>query len=116
VLTSKQLVQLAKQAAEEKKGCDPVIIDLKGESTMASYFLIVHGTSDRHVKAIAESVIDALGEAGEPVWHREGLQEGRWALLDYGDVVVHVFHYEARTFYNLERLWGGLHQTRNHAR
>ena len=115
-LRSLKLVQLAKIAAENKKGIDPVILNVGRTSSVASYFLVVHGTSDRHVRTIAENVIDELQEAGEKVWHREGLNEGRWALLDYGDVVVHVFHHEVREFYGLERLWGNPAKKRSYAR
>lgn len=97
---------LAHQAAEDKKALDPVVLKIGKFSSIASYFLVAHGTSDRHVKAIAEHVDEALSEAEQRVWHVEGMREGRWVLLDYGDVVVHVFHHEARKFYNLERLWG----------
>ena len=105
-MRSKQLVESAKKAAEDKKGIDPVILRIGNGSALASYFLIVHGTSDRHVKTIAQNVVEALEKHQENVWHVEGMREGRWVLLDYGDVVVHVFHYETRKFYNLERLWG----------
>ncbi|MBI4387907.1 MAG: ribosome silencing factor [Candidatus Omnitrophica bacterium] len=111
-MRSKQLVEIAKDAAEDKKGIDPVILKIGNGSALASYFLVVHGTSDRHVKTIAENVVDELHEHGEHVWHVEGMRDGRWVLLDYGDVVVHVFHYETRKFYNLERLWGQPERTR----
>lgn len=100
------MVEAARAAAEDKKALDPVILKIGKFSSIASYFLIVHGTSDRHVKTIADHVDEILSEFGQNAWHVEGMREGRWVLLDYGDVVVHVFHYEARKFYNLERLWG----------
>ena len=104
-MRSSKLVQLAQKAAEDKKGLDPVVLHVGRKSSIASYFLVVHGTSDRHVRAIAENIMDELELEGERVWHCEGLSEGRWVLLDYGDVVIHVFHHEVREFYGLERLW-----------
>ncbi len=105
-MRNRQLVLAAKKAAEDKKALDPVILNMGKYSSVAAYFLIVHGTSDRHVKSIAEHIEFELSEQKEEVWHLEGLKDGRWVLLDYGAVVVHVFHHEARRFYNLERLWG----------
>jgi len=115
-LRSSKLAQLAKKAAEDKKGIDPVILNVGKKSTIASYFLIVNGTSDTHVRAIADNVVKELKKEGERVWHVEGMKEGRWALLDYGDVVIHVFHYETRNFYGLERLWGALDRKKPRAR
>ena len=105
-MKANQLVSLARKATEDKKGIEPVILKMGRHSSVASYFLVVHGTSDRHVKSIAKNVMEELEKKNERVWHCEGLRDGRWVLLDYGDVVVHVFHHEARKFYNLERLWG----------
>ncbi len=105
-MRAKQIVELAQKAAEDKKALDPVILHVGKHSSIATYFLIVHGTSDRHVQTIANHVVDELENQGEHVWHLEGVREGRWAVVDYGSVVIHVFHHEARKFYNLERLWG----------
>ena len=110
------MVEFAKKAALDKKGLEPVILNLGKNSSVASYFLVVHGTSDRHVRTIADHILEELEAQGEKAWHVEGLQVGRWALLDYGDVVVHVFHHEARKFYNLERLWGTLPAARKKAK
>lgn len=106
-MRARELAEAAKQAAEDKKGVNPVILKIGKSSSIASYFLIVHGTSDRHVKTIAENIVDSLAEKKEKVWHVEGMREGKWVLLDFGDFVAHVFHYETRQFYALERLWGG---------
>ena len=105
-MRASKLVEFAKKAVEDKKGINPIVLNVGRKSSVASYFLVVHGTSDRHVRAIADYVIDQLKLEGERVWHAEGMREGRWALLDYGDVVIHVFHHEMRDFYGLERLWG----------
>ena len=111
-----QLVRFAREAAEDKKAIDPVILNVGRKSSIASYFLVVHGTSDRHVRAIADNIIDQLELKEERVWHCEGKSEGRWVLLDYGDVVIHVFHHEVRNFYGLERLWGSPERKKRHAR
>lgn len=106
-MRSKQIVQAAEEAALDKKALEPVILNVgKISSSIASYFLIVHGTSDRHVKTIAQNIIDELESRKERVWHVDGMHGGKWVVLDYGDVVIHVFHHEARKFYSLERLWG----------
>lgn len=73
---------------------------------MTDFFVIASGTSDTHVRSIAEHVLEELSREGTEVHHEEGLQQGRWALLDYVDIVVHVFHPTLRQFYQLERLWG----------
>jgi len=83
-----------------------VILDLIKLTTIAHYFVIMHGNSDRHVKALAEHIIDSLKAHEVKAFHVEGLQEGRWVLLDFGSVIAHVFYREARDFYALERLWG----------
>ena len=83
-----------------------VIMDLRKVTTMADYFVVCSGDSETQVKAIADAIIDGMSELGERPWHTEGFQNLQWALLDYVDVVVHVFHKDARTFYGLEKLWG----------
>jgi len=105
-LKSKQIALLAREACEEKKAEDIVILDIRKLSSIADYFVIASGTSDRHVRAIAESVLDKLEEKDIKCAHVEGIQESRWVLLDFSDIIVHVFHPETRQFYNLERLWG----------
>ena len=105
-MNPRQLVLAARKAADDKKAEDPVVIDLRKSSFIASYFLIVHGTSDRHTRTIADNVIGELAKKDSKVWHVEGMREGRWILLDFVDLIVHVFHHETRKFYDLERLWG----------
>jgi ribosome-associated protein len=92
--------------ASDRKGVDMLVMDLRGISNATDYFLVVSGTSDMHVKAIAEHVIEELKKDGIRPSHVEGLRSGRWVLIDYIDFVVHVFHPAAREFYQLERLWG----------
>ena len=91
---------------DEKKGLEPLILDLRGLTDIADYFVVVHGTSDRHVLTLADGVEDYLRTKKVKPLHVEGRKEATWILLDYGSVIVHVFHYETRAFYNLERLWG----------
>ena len=81
--------------------------------TLGDYFLVVSGTSAPQVQAISEHIIERLKESGVRPWHVEGdFEKPSWILLDYSDVIVHIFHEEARTFYNLERLWGDAPQRR----
>jgi ribosome-associated protein len=96
----------AAELASDRKAAEPVLLDLRGISTATDYFLIVSGTSDTHVKSIADNIIEELKKEGVRPSHVEGLRGGRWVLIDYIDYVVHVFHPAARDFYQLERLWG----------
>lgn len=88
------------------KARDIVLLDLAGISDATDYFVIASGSSDTHVRAIAEHVMEEMRRAGVRAHHAEGLQQGRWVLLDFVDFVVHVFHPSLREFYQLERLWG----------
>ena len=96
---------LAARAADSKGGEDLVALDVSGPLPFADVFLLVTGTSERNVIAIADEVETVLGKAGTPTRRREGHHTGRWILLDFGDLVVHVFHREERLYYGLERLW-----------
>lgn len=98
-------ITAALDAADDRKARDLVALDLRGLSDAADFFVVASGTSDAHVRGIADAVLDRLGRLGIHAHHVEGLQSGRWALLDFVDFVVHVFHPEARAFYQLERLW-----------
>jgi ribosome-associated protein len=90
----------------DRKGQDLLLLDLRGLSNSTDYFLIVTGTSDTHVRAIADHILDELKKEGMRADHIEGLRTGRWVLIDFIDFVIHVFHPTARDFYQLERLWG----------
>jgi len=104
---SLELAQRAATILLEHKANDVVLLSLAGVSDMTDYFLIASGTSDTHVRALGRSVLeDMKKETGQMAHHVEGLEQGRWVLLDYVDFVVHVFHPELRDFYQLERLWG----------
>lgn len=96
----------AADLAAELKATDIVVLDLRGVTDMTDFFVIASGTSDTHVRAVAEHVQAGLKDAGVSTNMTEGLTQGRWALLDYHDCVVHVFHPTLRQFYQLERLWG----------
>jgi ribosome-associated protein len=99
------LVNLALRAADDLNAKDLIALDLRGLNDATDWFVIASGTSDAHVRGIANAVLRKLEEAGAHAHHVEGLPSGRWVLLDFVDVVVHLFHPEARSFYQLERLW-----------
>jgi ribosome-associated protein len=104
--TSLELAQRAAAILLERKANDVVLLSLEGVSDMTDYFLIASGTSDTHVRALGNAVLEDLKkETGQMAHHVEGLQQGRWVLLDYVDFVVHVFHPTLRNFYQIERLW-----------
>ena len=105
-LPAPELLRVAAAAAVSKKAADLVGLDLSGLDGVADYFLICSGASEPQVKAIAEEVEDKLREHGVRPWHVEGREFRRWVLLDFVDVVVHVFHERTREYYLLERLWG----------
>lgn len=88
------------------KANDVVVLNLAGVSDMTDCFVIASGTSDTHVRSLGEHLLEELKKEGQRAHHVEGLQQGRWVLLDYVDFVVHLFHPTLREFYQLERLWG----------
>ncbi|MFT4137276.1 ribosome silencing factor [Microbacterium sp.] len=102
---TRELVQLAADAAADKGGEDLVALDVSLPLPLVDAFLIVTGRSERNVAAIADEIEDRLLRAGHKRIRREGRQESRWVLLDFGDLVVHVFHEQERMYYGLERLW-----------
>jgi ribosome-associated protein len=99
------LVQQAADAAWEKNAADLVAIDVSSRLPLTDAFLLASGSSERNVLAIADAVDERLAAEGVPLKRREGRGQGRWELLDFGDLVVHVFHQEDRAYYGLERLW-----------
>src|SRR5205809_7598359 len=100
------VLSLVVDALLDRKAIDPVVLDLRGLSGATDYFVIVSGTSNAHVRGMADHLVTALAPKGLKPHHVEGLAQGRWVLLDYVDFVVHVFHPELREFYQLGRLWG----------
>ena len=105
----KKIALLAREFSLDKKAESPVILDLGKMTSVAHYFVITHGNSDRHVRAIAHNIVDSFKAQKIKVWHMEGMDTGQWVLLDFGDVIVHIFYGPVREFYNLERLWGDAH-------
>ena len=104
-MTSLETAKMADKALDSKKALDIKVIKIQDISAIADYFVIATGTSSTHVKALADEVEAQLDEAGISVSHVEGYRSNSWILLDYVDVVVHVFSDEAREYYDLERLW-----------
>ena len=102
---ARELVQAAALAADAKQAKDIVALDVSGPLPLTDAFLLASGSNERNVLAIAGEVEDRLLDIGAKPLRREGRSEGRWVLLDFGDLVVHVFHEEDRMFYSLERLW-----------
>ncbi len=103
---SLQLAQRAAQLCLDAKATDVLLLDVKSVSDVADCFAFASGTSDAHVRGVADQVQRQLDTEGHDAHHVEGLPQGRWVLLDYVDVVVHIFHPRLREFYQLERLWG----------
>lgn len=101
----KEIALLCMAAAQRKKGFDLLLLDVGTISGYTDYLLLASGRSTRQASSIAEGVERALKKAGVKALGRDGLKEGRWALIDFGDVVVHVFHQPVREFYDLESLW-----------
>jgi ribosome-associated protein len=107
-MTSEELGQLVVKGLQEKKGRNIILMDLRSvKNSIADFFVLCTGTSDTHVDALADSVEkEVYIKTHQDPWHREGKQNREWILLDYVDVVVHVFKSEIRDFYSLEDLWG----------
>lgn len=105
-LSPKKIVDIAHEAAADKKALDITVLDISHISIICDYFLICTGRSSTQVQAVAENIEAKLKDAGIKPLRIEGFREGSWILVDYGDVVVHVFQEAERDFYNLERLWG----------
>jgi ribosome-associated protein len=104
-ITPLDLARLAVEAAEDKKSADIVLLDVTALTTLADYFVICSGGSERQLAAIADSIVDAARDAGVRPYAREGATPSHWLLVDFGSVVVHVFAPPERDFYQLERLW-----------
>jgi ribosome-associated protein len=105
-LDSKKLAFKLAELALTKKAEDIKILDLRKLTTITDFFVICTSHSDPQVKAIADAVMDGSKKIGERVWHKEGMTQKSWVLLDFVDVVVHIFLRDTRNFYGLEKLWG----------
>lgn len=104
-LTAERKLEIARRLLEEKKAEDIEVIDLRQRTLIADYFVICSGTSNTHIKAIADGLLVDGRKEGLRKEHMEGYAQARWVLLDYGDVVVHVFAREERAYYDIESLW-----------
>jgi ribosome-associated protein len=105
-MTSRNLAKKIAALSFTRKASDVTLLDLRKVTDVADFFVICSADSDTQVKAIADAVMDGLADADIYPWHREGVSQKQWILLDFVDVVVHVFHKDVRTFYGLEKLWG----------
>jgi len=103
---TQRLLLLIRECIEERKGRDLVVLDLTELTPITDYFVVCSGTSSMHTRAISEHIEMSCKKAGFRYFGIEGQQNGKWVLIDYGDIVVHIFVDETRWFYNLERLWG----------
>jgi ribosome-associated protein len=100
-----ELAKACAQIALDAKAENVIILDVQGIASFTDYFLIMNGRSTRHVQGLAEAIEGAFRSKRIKASHAEGLQEGMWVLLDFDDVIIHIFYHEQRTFYNLEGLW-----------
>ena len=110
-LSGSEIAEIGVEAALDRRANDVVVLDLRGLSSVADFFVICSGNSDTHVEGIAGIIEEKLDEHGAKLWHREGGRRASWLLLDYIDVIIHIFTEEAREFYGLERLWGDAPRT-----
>lgn len=106
LIESKKLVQYIASVCEDKLAKDIIVLDMNQVSLIADYFLICQGSNERQVQSIAKAIRDSLGEKEVEVRHMEGVEHGRWIVVDVGNIVCHIFHEDERSYYNLERLWG----------
>ncbi len=104
-LSTLDLSRRIAEVASDRQAIDVRLLDLRDLITFADHFVVCHGTSDRHVRAIADAIVETIGRLGYEPAHVEGTPEGGWVLIDYGQVIVHVFAEEQREYYQLERLW-----------
>lgn len=101
-----QRALIAKETGEEKKALDPVALDVRKISRVTDFFVVLGGNTESQVQAIADAVEERMERLDTAYARKQGYSEGRWVLMDYGDVVVHVMHRDERKYYDLERLWG----------
>ena len=102
---SKKMARLALKALEDKKAIDTKIIDIQNVSVIADYFIIASGSNKNQVQALSDNVSEELGKAGYVPKHVEGYSSANWILMDYSDIIIHIFSEEDRLFYDLERIW-----------
>ncbi len=104
-IETKKMVKLAIEALEDKKAEEICVIDISEVSVLADYFIIAGGSNTSQIQAMSDAVDEKLGKSGYPLKQIEGYQNANWVLLDFGDIIVHVFDKENRLFYDLERIW-----------
>ena len=104
-MDSKEIAKLAIAALEDKKAEDIKVIDISEVSVIADYFIIANGTNNSQIQALSDNVEEKLGQAGVPLRQIEGYNNANWILLDFHDVIIHIFDKENRLFYDLERIW-----------
>lgn len=104
-LTSLQLAKVMARLAHDKKAVEITVLDMRKVANFCDFFVLCNGTSDRHIRAVAQGISDGLEEQGERVSSRAGFKDAHWVVLDAGDVIAHVFDEEAREFYGLDHLW-----------
>lgn len=104
-MNSQELLAIAVDAIDNKKGEDTISLEMKGISDMTDYFVVTHGNNERQVQAIARAVKEVANQQNIEVKRMEGYNEARWILIDLADVVVHVFHKDERNYYNIEKLY-----------
>ena len=104
-MTSREMAKLACECIEEKKGIDIKVIDISKISVLADYFIIAGGNNIRQIQSIADNVEEKLGKAGIVPKSMEGYHTSNWILMDYRDIIIHIFNQEERLFYDLERIW-----------
>lgn len=102
---SNEMLKIAYNALDEKKGIDIKAIDISEISILADYFIIASGSNPNQVHALCDNVTDKLAKAGYSTKRTEGYNNADWILIDYGDIIIHIFDKESRSFYNLERIW-----------
>ena len=105
MLDPSQLARAVLDIASDKKASDIILLDIRDVTTIADYFVICSGSNPRQIQAIADAIEEQLAEQGVRVLHREGVADAGWILLDFGDVIVHIFGTREREYYRLESLW-----------
>ncbi len=109
-MQSEQLATLVRDSLEDSKAQDLVVMDVRGKTTITDFIVVATGTSNRHVQAVAERLVERVKQARGEMLGIEGKESGEWVLMDFGDAVVHVMQAETRAFYNLEQLWQTEHK------
>lgn len=105
--STEKMLKIITESADNRGGADIQVLDIRNKTSIADYFVIVSGNSTPQLNAIAEEIDDNMAKEGFETYHNEGNGQSRWIILDYADIIVHIFRRDMREFYNLERLWSG---------